>query len=137
MSFPRADDPGATGPDAPVHKVADAGADPVMALRLRPPMAPAHRIHRPGVQALLSAHAQARVVLFCAPAGFGKTTAMRDHWEACAAAPLPALVSWLTLDDADNDVNRFLSKLRAAARGLPGLLQPGQATTPAELLQGG
>jgi LuxR family maltose regulon positive regulatory protein len=137
MSFPRSDDPGATGSDAPVHKVADAGADPVMALRLRPPMAPAHRIDRPGVQALLSAHAQARVVLFCAPAGFGKTTAMRDHWAACAEAPVPALVSWLTLDDADNDVNRFLSKLRAAARGLPGLLQPGQAATPAELLQGG
>lgn len=33
-------------------------------------------LKRPQVEAALSAHPNARLVLFCAPAGFGKTTAL-------------------------------------------------------------
>jgi LuxR family maltose regulon positive regulatory protein len=50
-----------------------------------------------------------KLVLICAPAGFGKTTLLSD-W-ACQV-DLP--VAWLSLDAGDNDLKRFLAYLVAA-----------------------
>lgn len=59
---------------------------------------------------------EARLVLIRGPAGFGKTTVMlqlRDMYQQAGAA-----ISWLTLDDADNDVSRFLYFLSRAIKNL-------------------
>src|SRR4051794_22792653 len=59
-----------------------------------------------------------RLVLISAPAGSGKTTLL-GQWLTTAASPA-VRVAWLSLDEADNDVRRFLSHLVAALRaGVP------------------
>lgn len=57
-----------------------------------------------------------RLVLICAPAGFGKTTAMLQYRQRVQAQGL--LTGWLTLDRSDNDSSRFLSGLAAAAEAI-------------------
>jgi len=54
-----------------------------------------------------------RLLLLCAPAGFGKTSflAMRCH---SLAAQRGTAVAWLALDEGDNDPARFLAYLVAA-----------------------
>jgi LuxR family transcriptional regulator, maltose regulon positive regulatory protein len=48
----------------------------------------------------------ARLVLVSAPAGFGKTSLLAE-W----AAQHPVPVAWVTLDEGDNDLSRFLTYL--------------------------
>jgi len=52
------------------------------------------------------------LVLVSAPAGFGKTTILS---ELAAQAGMP--VAWLSLDDGDNDLQRFLLHLTASIMG--------------------
>lgn len=51
-------------------------------------------------------NARERLILINAPAGFGKSTLMVE-W----AAQTQVKVAWLSLDDADNDIHRFVSYL--------------------------
>jgi LuxR family maltose regulon positive regulatory protein len=60
-----------------------------------------------------------KLTLFCAPAGYGKTT-LAAQWlysivgrGASRSAPT---LAWLTLDEAENDVGRFIAYLTAAFR---------------------
>jgi len=53
-----------------------------------------------------------KLVLFSAPAGFGKTTAMLQWIERLRTAGMGT--GWLTLDAQDNDIGRFLGYLVAA-----------------------
>lgn len=53
-----------------------------------------------------------RLVLFRAPAGFGKSTAMLQLRNKMADEGITT--SWLTLDDFDNNLSRFMSSIRAA-----------------------
>ncbi len=55
---------------------------------------------------------RARLVVICAPAGFGKTTVMAE-WRGRLKEQGIA-TGWLTLDEGDDDVSRFLVHLRAA-----------------------
>src|SRR5262249_19106606 len=58
-----------------------------------------------------------RLILVCAPAGFGKT-ALLAHWARSGDRP----VAWLSLDAADNDPARFLRHAVAAlGRAPPGV----------------
>jgi LuxR family maltose regulon positive regulatory protein len=57
-----------------------------------------------------------KLVLVRAPAGFGKTTALRQIHEQLQATG--AATAWITLDSADNDVPRFLSCLAEAVARL-------------------
>lgn len=52
-----------------------------------------------------------RLVLVCAPAGFGKTTVL-TQWLGAD----PVRCAWLALDERDDDVRRFLTHLIAAVR---------------------
>jgi LuxR family maltose regulon positive regulatory protein len=54
------------------------------------------------------------LVLVSAPAGFGKTTLLAE-WAAQADLTL----AWLSLDEGDNDPNRFLRYVIAALNNAP------------------
>jgi LuxR family transcriptional regulator, maltose regulon positive regulatory protein len=55
-----------------------------------------------------------KLTLISAPAGFGKTTLVSEWVRDCG---LP--VTWLSLDEGDNETNRFLTYLIAALQTLP------------------
>ena len=61
-------------------------------------------LSRPRLLARLDQASDFRLVLISAPAGYGKTTLL----SAWAAQPIDRHVAWLSLDEADNDVARFL-----------------------------
>ncbi|MFN2219829.1 MAG: LuxR C-terminal-related transcriptional regulator [Anaerolineae bacterium] len=81
-----------------------------------------------------------KLTLISAPAGFGKTTLAGEWIHALGQATPPVAVAWLSLDESDNDLARFLTYLIAALQkveahqepdgrigsGLLGALQSGQ-----------
>jgi ATP/maltotriose-dependent transcriptional regulator MalT len=87
----------------------------ILAPRLTPPAPPVEWVERAGIDAQLQAAQNVSLVLFCAPAGFGKTTAMARYFEKQRSNGVATV--WILLDDADNDVERFLFKLEAALNG--------------------
>jgi LuxR family maltose regulon positive regulatory protein len=66
-------------------------------------------IPRPLLVELLNSGLEKKLTLIAAPAGFGKTTLVVDWLKQI---DLPA--AWLSLDEADNDLPRFLAYLAAA-----------------------
>ncbi len=69
-----------------------------------------------------------RLILVCAPAGFGKTTLVA-HWLAARAV---ARVAWLSLDEHDVDPARFFAQFVAALQTVePGIGQAALAVTAA------
>ena len=99
-----------TGPPVPDH-------DAVLATKLHLPAPPAGFVPRSRLTALLDDARDRRLVLVCAPAGFGKTALLAD-WARSVAGP----VAWLSLDPADNDPARFWRHVIAAlGRGRAGL----------------
>jgi LuxR family maltose regulon positive regulatory protein len=80
--------------------------------KVSPPAATASHVSRAKVWEAVARNPAAKLILVQAPAGFGKTTAMaqiRARLEEDGA-----IIAWLTLDGADNDVARFLECLSAA-----------------------
>lgn len=74
--------------------------------------------------------ANRKLTLISAPAGFGKTTLVSE-WIACCGCP----VAWLSLDDGDNDLKRFLVYFIAALQTIiptigEGVLGPLQSPQP-------
>ncbi len=83
----------------------------VLPSKLVPSAVSASQIERQAlVRAMLDASA-ARLILVRAPAGFGKTTLMRQYRAAAVEAGRGVL--WLNLDSADNDIQRFVAHLDA------------------------
>src|SRR5262245_15843420 len=83
-------------------------------------------IPRPHLIDRLNEGLSGKGTLICAPAGFGKTTLVSD-W--LAQLSLPA--AWLSLDEDDNDLARFLRYLIAALQ----TLQPDLGTQVVAMLQ--
>ncbi len=80
-----------------------------------------------------------KLTLISAPAGFGKTTMVTDWLQSQGDdASSPFLIGWLSLDEEDNDLVRFLTYLITALNRIPGLeteigvgaLQMAQASQP-------
>ncbi len=98
-----------------LDKEADKGASPgrirLSAAKLSPPTLTPHAIARSG-PASESIPGRVRLMLFSAPAGFGKTTAMLQCMEKLRATG--SGTGWVTLDEQDNDIGRFLGYLVAA-----------------------
>lgn len=74
-----------------------------------------------------------KLTLISAPAGFGKTTLVSE-WVANCGRP----VAWLSLDEGDNDITRFISYLIAALQNIKaglgdGLLTALQSTQTCEI----
>lgn len=83
--------------------------------KLNPPTLHATQIRREPLLERMTAD-RAPVVLCQAPAGFGKSTLMAQCLERCQTDGV--ITAWLTLDDADNDIQRFLACLETAVANL-------------------
>lgn len=78
--------------------------------KLEPPRVFGETLARPRFLTTFAANAISRVTLVHAPAGFGKTTLLREGF----LSRDPENAAWLTLDAADNDPGRLLFHLLAA-----------------------
>ena len=89
---------------------------PVLATKLFAPPRRPHLVARPRILERLdtSFAANHRLTLVSAPAGFGKTTALTDWLGHLGQRHAHARVAWLSLDEDDNDLARFLTHLVAA-----------------------
>lgn len=83
--------------------------------KLNPPTLHTSQISRDALLERIAGD-DARVVLCQAPAGFGKSTLMAQCLERFQAAGV--VTAWLTLDDADNDLRRFLACIETAIANL-------------------
>ncbi|AMO77354.1 HTH-type transcriptional regulator MalT [Pseudomonas citronellolis] len=93
-------------------------AGSLLRTRSTPPGVPAEYQYRPQLQAALERSAHHRVLLFSAPAGFGKSAALAMLAERREAQGQK--VVWLSLEGSDDDPGRFCSKLtEALAASLP------------------
>src|SRR5512139_2650349 len=57
-----------------------------------------------------------KLTLISAPAGFGKTTLISEWVQAMGGVTPPMAVAWLSLDEGDKDLTRFLIYLVAAVQ---------------------
>ena len=83
--------------------------DALLATKLHIPRLRPGFLARPRLLEWLAEGTARELTLVCAPAGFGKTSALGD-W----ARHSPDPVVWLSLDDADNDPTRFWRYVGAA-----------------------
>jgi LuxR family maltose regulon positive regulatory protein len=79
---------------------------------LHPPAARYGTVARRALVDRLHGEMRAKLVLITAPAGWGKTSLLRD-WCASGEAPPTA---WLSVDQGDNDLTRFWTGVIAAVR---------------------
>lgn len=99
--------------------VQDPAVDSLLRSKLTPPRVSADNVPRPGLQRVLAEHADARLLLLCAPAGFGKTTALATLAEQ--RLQRGDKTAWLFLAAEDDDPARFFTHLiDSLALALPG-----------------
>lgn len=84
---------------------------PILVTKLFVPSPRAEIVARPRLLDRLDANLARKLTLLSAPAGFGKSTLV-GGWARGCGRPL----AWLSLDDGDNDLARFLTYLVAALR---------------------
>jgi hypothetical protein len=103
----------------------DIGAGPLTLLRIKlhRPQVSRELVHRPRLMERLNQGLNRKLTLVSAPAGYGKTTLVTE-WLESVEHP----VSWLALDENDNDPARFLAYFMAALQQVdPGIGQAAQA----------
>jgi len=109
---------------------------PILATKLLFPLPRSNLVPRPRlVERLMTGWRDAcKLILVSAPAGYGKTTLITDWLAGLAPSPAPQVrnaevrVSWLSLDESDNDPARFVSYLLAALQQIdPAIGQAAQA----------
>src|SRR3712207_684995 len=103
---------------------------PILATKLYVPPPRPNAVVRPRLIERLNEGLRRKLTLVSAPAGFGKTTLVSE-WvqrkdesgrtkypkgekDESEGKVHPSQVAWLSLDEGDNDLNRFLSYLIAA-----------------------
>ena len=98
---------------------------PILATKLYIPPPRLKVVIRPRLIERLNEGLHHKLTLISAPAGFGKTTLVSDwvsemmkaeggRMKEAKLIPYPSKVAWLSLDEGDNDPNRFLAYLVAA-----------------------
>src|SRR5215831_4714666 len=91
--------------------------DALLATKLHVPRAQPGFVARPRLTARLDEGLARRLILVCAPAGYGKTELLAA-WASRGQGP----VAWLSLDEGDNDPARFWRYVAAALeRYRPGI----------------
>ena len=88
---------------------------PLLSTKIHIPPVRSELVPRPRLIDRLSAGLDRKLTLISAPAGFGKTTLV-SAWVHSTDRP----VTWISLDEGDNDVVRFLNYLVAAFRQIDG-----------------
>lgn len=94
-----------------VRREANSKSEPLLATKLYIPPVRPQLVPRPRLLQQLDEGLQRTpgVTLISAPAGFGKTTLVSE-WVARSAQS----VAWLSLDEGDSDITRFLTYFTAA-----------------------
>lgn len=82
---------------------------PLLRTKLHRPPVPTDHLHRPELLERLDKGRHQPVILVSAPAGYGKSLLISCWLEKCERPG-----AWLSLDQGDNDLQRFLSYLVAA-----------------------
>lgn len=109
---------------------------PIIATKLNIPMYGSELVRRQQVLEEIEDALHARLILLCAPAGFGKTTAA-SQWVQCSGKP----TGWVSLDEMDNDPARFwryfaraIERVREGSGAQSSFLRHPQYTTSRETL---
>src|SRR5512138_1723351 len=91
---------------------------PILATKLYIPPSRPNIVLRPPLIERLNEGLSHNLILISAPAGFGKTTLVSE-WVASCERLVPKIgAAWLSLDEGDNDLTRFLTYLVAALQTL-------------------
>ena len=85
----------------------------LLATKLQPPALSKHILKRLRLLSRLDDVRDYKICLLSAPTGYGKTSLVRE-W----INQTDLLVSWITLDERDNEVNRFISYITEAMVGV-------------------
>lgn len=85
----------------------------IIQTKLVPPPTRPNIVSRPRLIKQLNKGWQRRLTVVSAPAGFGKSTLISD-WLAQQATEPNQTLGWLSLDEGDNDLSRFLMYMKAA-----------------------
>jgi LuxR family maltose regulon positive regulatory protein len=111
--------------------------DQLLATKLYIPPVRPELVSRPRLIARLNAGlaADCKLTLISASAGYGKTTLVSEWVAGCERREPKVRVTWLSLDEGDNDLTRFLTYLIAALQTIApnigaGVLSAIQATPP-------
>jgi len=88
-------------------------ATPLLTTKLYIPPVRPELVSRPRLIERLNAGLHRKLTLISAPAGFGKTTLLSE-WVAGCGRP----VAWISLDEGDNDLTRFLAYFVVALQTL-------------------
>ena len=92
------------------------GTSLVLGTKLYAPHLRPNVVVRPRLRARLDEGCRGGLVVVSAPAGFGKSTVICDWVAASAPGDRDVGVAWLSLDEGDNDLARFLTYLVLAVR---------------------
>ena len=99
---------------------------PILQTKVRVPLIRPGLVSRPRLIERLNTGLDRNLTLISAPAGFGKTT-LASEWvdglraDGTNGSPAGYGTAWLSLDESDNDLTRFLAYLIAALAGAEGM----------------
>lgn len=88
----------------------------ILATKLYIPSPRPNLVHRPRLFERLNEGLRRKLTLISAPAGFGKTTLISAWIAECQQYDSRIRAAWLSLDEDDHDLTRFLTYLVAAAQ---------------------
>src|SRR5512138_2765138 len=93
---------------------------PILATKLYIPSPHAKMVLRPRLMERLNEGVAAgrKLTLISAPAGFGKTTLLSEWIGQNREAGLHSRVAWLSVDEGDSELHRFLTYIVAALQTL-------------------
>ena len=86
---------------------------PLLQTKISIPRIPTEFVHRPRLTERINRGVKGPLTLLAAPAGFGKTNLLIE-WAENTSLP----VAWLTIDSADNDLNRLFRYIIGALQTL-------------------
>lgn len=98
-------------------------AAPLLSHKVATPKAHRNAVERERLLGLIFGNQLSRVVVFQGPAGHGKTSLMLQAQGGCQERGM--LTGWISLDETDNDVTRFLGHVQEMVAGLRGGAQLG------------